>query len=85
MLRHPLPPKLLRVVEVAELMGVSSAYIRRQIESGKLIAVTLDSGRDPPAYRVSQEEFSRFIRLREEANVPRSTRGRLLRIPDIKV
>ena len=57
--RPPTPgvPRLLKVKEVAELLGVSTRTIQTWLELGKLTPIRLS----PRALRISEDEVGSFI------------------------
>ncbi len=68
---HAVPPRLLSVVEAAELAGVHAETIRRAVKSGRLPAVT-SLGRHP---RIRAEDLAAFLQP-AAAPVPAKHGGR---------
>jgi excisionase family DNA binding protein len=61
---------LMRLDEVAELQGVCTKTVRRQIHSGQLTAILVGG-----QYRVDPVDYARFLQRRRGLHAPKKTKS----------
>jgi hypothetical protein len=86
LLRHRLPPPVLKPSEVARILRVSEQTVKTYIERGELVALTLVLGNGVRVYRVADKHLEAFLNGRickhdEKTNSSDGDAARWLRVP----
>ena len=84
LLRVPMPPRLLSVSEVCEILGLSPKSVQRAVRVGELRAAVFECGRRR-IYRVQATDLQTFIDERKRGRaspVVDRSRPKTIRVPE---